>query len=65
MIVTQTVLERLKPGATVVPLIVTTDHTQVTLFGNTAAYPLYLVIEGPVRSGFFPKYGKTVTVTGY
>jgi hypothetical protein len=27
-----------------VPLIVTTDRTQVTLFGNKAAYPMYLTI---------------------
>lgn len=31
----QTVLEHLKPGTTVVLLIISTDHTQVTLFGNT------------------------------
>ena len=40
----QTVLERLKPGATIVPLIVTTDRTQVTLFGNITAYPSYLTL---------------------
>ncbi|KAF8715292.1 hypothetical protein AX14_012641 [Amanita brunnescens Koide BX004] len=40
----QTILEASKPGATVIPLLVSTDRTQVTLFGNKTAYPLYLTI---------------------
>ncbi|KAF8688093.1 hypothetical protein AX14_003511 [Amanita brunnescens Koide BX004] len=40
----QMTLEDHKPGATVIPLIVSTDWTQVTLFGNKTAYPMYLTI---------------------
>ena len=40
----QMTLEDHKPGATVIPLIVSTDRTQVTLFGNKTAYPMYLTI---------------------
>ena len=40
----QATLEASKPGATVIPLLISTDCTQVTLFGNKTAYPLYLTI---------------------
>lgn len=40
----QTILEARKPGASVVPVIVATDHTQLTVFGNKTAYPLYMTI---------------------
>ena len=40
----QVTLEASKPGATVIPLLISTDCTQVTLFGNKTAYPLYLTI---------------------
>ncbi|KAI0037998.1 hypothetical protein FA95DRAFT_1479531, partial [Auriscalpium vulgare] len=40
----QKVLEALNPGATVVPLIMSTDKTQVTTFRNNSAYPVYLTI---------------------
>ena len=40
----QTVLEARKPGASIIPLIISTDRTQVTLFGNKAVYPIYLTI---------------------
>ena len=43
-LVPQITLEASKPGATVIPLVVSTDHTQLTLFGNKTAYPLYLTI---------------------
>ncbi|KAM6501567.1 hypothetical protein JOM56_001544, partial [Amanita muscaria] len=33
-----------KPGATVVPVLLSSDRTQVTLFGTKAAYPVYLTI---------------------
>jgi Plavaka transposase len=33
-----------KPGATIIPLIVSTDKTQLTLFRNKSAYPVYLTI---------------------
>ncbi|KAI0069666.1 hypothetical protein K474DRAFT_1632668, partial [Panus rudis PR-1116 ss-1] len=37
-------LDSVKEGGTVVPIIVSTDKTQVTLFRNKAAYPVYLTI---------------------
>ncbi|KAI0038057.1 hypothetical protein FA95DRAFT_1506102 [Auriscalpium vulgare] len=40
----QKALEGLKPGATVVPLLLSTDKTQVTQFRNQSAYPVYLTI---------------------
>ncbi|KAJ7605725.1 hypothetical protein FB45DRAFT_879173 [Roridomyces roridus] len=42
---TQKTLERQRPGATVVPVIISTDKTQVTLFRNKSAYPVYMTIR--------------------
>ncbi|KAI0343815.1 hypothetical protein BDW22DRAFT_1477302 [Trametopsis cervina] len=41
---TQEKLEEKKPGATIVPIILTSDKTQVTLFRGKTAYPVYLTI---------------------
>ncbi|THU75786.1 hypothetical protein K435DRAFT_814023, partial [Dendrothele bispora CBS 962.96] len=41
---TQKALEEDKPGATIVPVILSSDKTQVTLFRNKSAYPVYLTI---------------------
>ncbi|KAM6496730.1 hypothetical protein JOM56_007203 [Amanita muscaria] len=40
----QNVLEARKPGATIVPVLLSSDRTQVTSFGSKAAYPVYLTI---------------------
>ena len=32
------------PGATVIPIIISTDRTQVTQFGGKTAYPMYITI---------------------
>lgn len=37
-------LEKDHPGATIIPLIISTDKTQLTLFRNKSAYPVYLTI---------------------
>lgn len=37
-------MERRSPGATVIPLIVSTDKTQLTQFRDKMAYPIYLTI---------------------
>ncbi|KZV71346.1 hypothetical protein PENSPDRAFT_577930 [Peniophora sp. CONT] len=37
-------LEEEKPGATIIPLIVSSDKTQLTQFRNRSAYPVYLTI---------------------
>ena len=37
-------LEEYKPGATIVPLIISSDKTQLTDFRNRSAYPVYLTI---------------------
>ncbi|KAI9428542.1 hypothetical protein H4582DRAFT_1830580 [Lactarius indigo] len=40
----QTSLEARRPGATVIPVIISSDKTQLTLFHGKAAYPVYLTI---------------------
>ena len=40
----QEALERECPGATVIPILLSTDKTQLTSFRNKNAYPLYLTI---------------------
>ncbi|KAF8266477.1 hypothetical protein EI94DRAFT_1803081 [Lactarius quietus] len=40
----QTSLEAHRPGATVVPIIISSDKTQLTLFRGRTAYPVYLTI---------------------
>ncbi|KAN0141530.1 hypothetical protein V8E53_000775 [Lactarius tabidus] len=40
----QTTLESHRPGATVVPVIISSDKTQLTLFRGKSAYPVYLTI---------------------
>jgi hypothetical protein len=40
----QAELEKDHPGATIIPLIISTDKTQLTLFRNKSAYPIYLTI---------------------
>lgn len=37
-------LEWEKPGATIIPVILSSDKTQITLFHNKTAYPVYLTI---------------------
>ncbi|KAG2085840.1 hypothetical protein BD769DRAFT_1374013 [Suillus cothurnatus] len=41
---TQKKLDKQQPGATIVPVIISTDKTQVTLFHNKTVYPVYLTI---------------------
>lgn len=38
-------LESLQPGATIVPLIISMDKTQLTVFGGKMAYPVYITIR--------------------
>lgn len=40
----QVVLEEKKPGATIIPMFLSSDKTQLTLFRGKMAYPLYLTI---------------------
>jgi hypothetical protein len=40
----QEVLESCKPGASIIPVIVCSDQTQLTQFGNKKAYPFYVTI---------------------
>ena len=40
----QVELEKDHPGATIIPLVISTDKTQLTLFRNKSAYPVYLTI---------------------
>ncbi|KIJ60181.1 hypothetical protein HYDPIDRAFT_32447 [Hydnomerulius pinastri MD-312] len=41
---TQKSLEERTPGATIIPILLSSDKTQVTLFRNKAAYPIYMTI---------------------
>ncbi|KZT19695.1 hypothetical protein NEOLEDRAFT_1077336 [Neolentinus lepideus HHB14362 ss-1] len=41
---TQKVVESNTPGATIIPVLISSDKTQVTLFGNKTAYPIYMTI---------------------
>ncbi|KAJ7733721.1 hypothetical protein B0H14DRAFT_3117949 [Mycena olivaceomarginata] len=41
---TQKTLEKRKAGATIIPIIISTDKTQTTMFRNKAAYPVYMTI---------------------
>ncbi|KAG1759121.1 hypothetical protein EDD22DRAFT_995726, partial [Suillus occidentalis] len=41
---TQKCLDRERPGATIIPVIISSDKTQVTLFRNKTAYPVYMTI---------------------
>jgi Plavaka transposase len=43
-LLTKEALEQDKPGATIIPLIISTDKTQLTVFCNKSAYPVYLTI---------------------
>lgn len=37
-------LDRERPGATIIPVIISLDKTQVTMFRNKTAYPVYMTI---------------------
>ncbi|KAK7676503.1 hypothetical protein QCA50_020521 [Cerrena zonata] len=41
---TQIALEEKTPGATIIPIIISSDKTQLTLFRGKTAYPVYLTI---------------------
>ena len=41
----QTALKTRQPGATIVPIIISSDKTQLTLFHDKMAYPVYMTIE--------------------
>ncbi|KAJ6580141.1 hypothetical protein DFH09DRAFT_912800 [Mycena vulgaris] len=41
---TQEAVEKDHPGATVIPIIISSDKTQLTVFGNKTAYPVYMSI---------------------
>ncbi|KAJ7816576.1 hypothetical protein B0H14DRAFT_3111685 [Mycena olivaceomarginata] len=37
-------IEKENPGATIIPIIISSDKTQLTVFGNKTAYPVYMTI---------------------
>ncbi|KAJ7697770.1 hypothetical protein B0H14DRAFT_3100321 [Mycena olivaceomarginata] len=41
---TQEAVERDNPGATIIPIIISSDKTQLAVFGNKTAYPVYMTI---------------------
>ncbi|KAJ7826125.1 hypothetical protein B0H14DRAFT_3725210 [Mycena olivaceomarginata] len=41
---TQEAVEKDHPGATIIPIIISSDKTQLTVFGNKTAYPVYMTI---------------------
>ncbi|EJF60366.1 hypothetical protein DICSQDRAFT_147841 [Dichomitus squalens LYAD-421 SS1] len=46
----QETLEEQNPGATVIPVIISSDKTQLTLFRNKTAYPVYMTIGNLPKS---------------
>ena len=46
----QIILESKDPGATIIPVIISSDKTQVTLFRNKSVYPIYLTIGNIPKS---------------
>ncbi|KAI0311688.1 hypothetical protein OF83DRAFT_1177336 [Amylostereum chailletii] len=54
---TQIKLETKRPGATIIPIIISSDKTQLTLFRNRSAYPVYLTI-GNIPKGIRRKPGQ-------
>ncbi|KAG1720490.1 hypothetical protein EDB19DRAFT_1917917 [Suillus lakei] len=42
---TQKKLDEQRPGATIIPVIISTDKTQVAMFWNKTVYPVYLTIR--------------------
>ncbi|KAI1782523.1 hypothetical protein LXA43DRAFT_1143098, partial [Ganoderma leucocontextum] len=47
---TQKAVEEETPGATIISIIISSDKTQITLFRNKAAYPVYLTIGNLPKS---------------
>ncbi|KAJ7438607.1 hypothetical protein FB451DRAFT_1447943 [Mycena latifolia] len=41
---TQKQVEQNNPGATIIPILLSSDKTQLTMFGNKTAYPVYMTI---------------------
>ncbi|KAJ7463807.1 hypothetical protein B0H11DRAFT_2309570 [Mycena galericulata] len=41
---TQKAVEKDNPGATIIPILLSSDKTQLTVFGNRSAYPVYMTI---------------------
>ncbi|KAJ7136421.1 hypothetical protein C8R43DRAFT_1089450 [Mycena crocata] len=41
---TQKQIEKDNPGATIIPILLSSDKTQLTMFGNKTAYPVYMTI---------------------
>ncbi|KAF7337296.1 hypothetical protein MSAN_02282200 [Mycena sanguinolenta] len=41
---TQKRVEKNNPGATIIPILLSSDKTQLTVFGNKTAYPVYITI---------------------
>ncbi|KAJ7871067.1 hypothetical protein B0H13DRAFT_2555721 [Mycena leptocephala] len=41
---TQKQVEANNPGATIIPILLSSDKTQLTMFGNKTAYPVYMTI---------------------
>ncbi|KAJ7477849.1 hypothetical protein B0H11DRAFT_1726257, partial [Mycena galericulata] len=39
-----TQIEKDNPGATIIPILLSSDKTQLTMFGNKTAYPVYMTI---------------------
>ncbi|KAJ7790294.1 hypothetical protein B0H14DRAFT_2293361, partial [Mycena olivaceomarginata] len=39
-----TQVEKDNPGATIIPILLSSDKTQLTMFGNKTAYPVYMTI---------------------
>jgi hypothetical protein len=44
LILLQKQVEKDNPGATIIPILLSSDKTQLTMFGSKTAYPVYMTI---------------------
>ena len=58
-------LESCKPGATVVPVILSSDKTQLTLFGSKSTYPVYLSIGNILKDLHQKPTQRAMMLLGY
>ncbi|KAI9430032.1 hypothetical protein H4582DRAFT_2114015 [Lactarius indigo] len=61
----QTSLESHRPGATVIPVILSSDKTQLTLFRGKAAYPVYMTIGNIPKENRRKPSHRAQTLIGY
>ncbi|KAF7372382.1 hypothetical protein MVEN_00098600 [Mycena venus] len=62
---TQKEIERRRAGGTIVPIIISTDKTQTTMFCNKAAYPVYMTIGNITKESCRKPSHQAYVLLGY